>query len=194
MGFIKWKYDKFEGDVIELYELVIPEEDRFNESNLLESDYYKLLTVRDEDGKLEALAIVCLIIGYINPLTKISILREHTLHIDVFCLNTHKRKQNLSRGYFEALKSFLCDDDNWDIYANVKHYSIEAYPWNVEYFKKMGLIEEYKYEPLCTANKPVFLYTKGCKVEEVVKIWQEWQHSWCENLEMVMGYPLWGKV
>lgn len=68
-----WKFDNFEGDVIELYELVIPEEDRVNEESLLNNNNnnYKLLTVRDEQGKLEALAIVCLITGYINPLTSV---------------------------------------------------------------------------------------------------------------------------
>jgi len=177
-----WKQDIFSKDVVDLYKKVIPESDHVREDVLLKAeDFYKLFTVRDGEGTLEAMALICLVTDYVNPLTGNGISDAITGHIDVFALNFPMRKKNLSRLYFETLQSSLENQ------FRVDSYSVEAYPWNIWFFTKMGLTESMDYTQLWTQHEPQFLYTSNCtqeRAKRILEIWQGWQlWSWKDDIK-----------
>ena len=153
------------GDAEDLYNLVIPNLDRINENKLLQRspDLYQLYVVRDNDS-LVALALVAYL--------------EHVLHLDVIAVAPAYRGQHLSYRLWDELFKQVSDPSH-------RGMTIEAYPYNVEYFMKYGFQRTVDYQPIWTVSKTEWLYKPMYKqvpeempdMREAITDWQQFQRT-----------------
>jgi GNAT superfamily N-acetyltransferase len=150
--------------VLELYNLVIPLRDRVLEDGLLNEKTGYRAFVKHLDGQLLALVILK------------HLPRSKTLHIDVFAIHPNFRNRGFSFPCLNELKYIGL--------PSFEKVSIEAYPWNVNYFQKYGLIqanEPIQYKPIWTTEDVVFLSSGDVSsnaVQDAIDEWQEYQRSW----------------
>lgn len=153
---MSWKPDVWSEDVKQLYELVIPAEDRVDEASLLRRfsvDYsYDLRTARSGSGRLVAMALM---------------FEDH--HIDTFAVHPDYRALGLGMRLFKSLGG----------------HTIEAYEKNASFFSDCNFhrvnIKGGSYAPKWVAS-PVILMAgysiSDAAAMESIGRWQEFQTKW----------------
>jgi hypothetical protein len=151
---VEWKRTFLTSKLKELYELVIPSDDRLNLPLLL-SDTFRVYAVGSN-------ALV--VLKYFEELK--------TVYIETFTLHPRIRGKHLSVPYWYSLKKLL--EAEWSI----ETYCIEAYlknqPFFMKYFGwKESSITEHRFCPTPT----VWLFSNLTHDKEIVENY----HKWCEE-------------
>lgn len=168
----QWQEDQYTGDVENLYNLVVPEQDREtpdDQRKLLSAfpNQYQLYTCRDSkrDKKLTAMILF-------------SVLQNtQALYIEIIAVHPDYRHLNISSHLFQK---FIIELRKSEVKFN--SVSIEAYLQNVEYFKNHLHLSDpqISYQVERCASPVVFLSTEtnARKALDIISEWNAFTHKW----------------
>lgn len=170
-----WREERVGSDILALYELVTPLEDRSDQKGLSERypDRYLVYTFRNPKGgknSLVGLMIAC------------HLKSANTIHIEIIAVHPFYRGRGLAVQLYRSFLRALKRDG-----LPYESISIEGYLNNVEFFiKHLGLVDPglHKYEPIHCTSPVRFLCSQPAlpKAKIILQEWNAFALSWPPEL------------